>query len=266
MGRGRRVGVHRACPCGLRDRWRVTWHCWPAERRARRVGDGEHRAALDWLNNATTSGFNFFGLEIELWKIGDSAMAPKFNIVSKPNDWTKTVREQAAAREAGPLSDFQRLHLEFWTQFRQYLEDRGSPIRITRPSKNHWSNVPVGRTDFGLNPWNGMRDNRSAVDFSMTGRDAKAHFGLLEQRYRDVVQQRLAPLGTLEWRQLPNAKESQIRVIRASTPSKPETWPELDAWMANTLEVMHALFAPIVKTLNAVDFVPPAEDSQATDL
>lgn len=193
-------------------------------------------------------------------------MAPKFNIVSKPNDWTKTVREQAAAREAGPLSDFQRLHLEFWTQFRQYLEDRGSPIRITRPSKNHWSNVPVGRTDFGLNPWNGMRDNRSAVDFSMTGRDAKAHFGLLEQRYRDVVQQRLAPLGTLEWRQLPNAKESQIRVIRASTPSKPETWPELDAWMANTLEVMHALFAPIVKTLNAVDFVSPAEDSQATDL
>ena len=70
-------------------------------------------------------------------------MAPKFTIVSKPNDWTKTVREQAAAREAGPLSDFQRLHLEFWTQFRQYLEDRGSPIRITRPSKNHWSNVPV---------------------------------------------------------------------------------------------------------------------------
>ena len=111
-----------------------------------------------------------------------------------------------------------------------------------------------------------MRDNRSAVDFSMTGRDAKAHFGLLEQRYRDVVQQRLAPLGTLEWRQLPNAKESQIRVIRASTPSKPETWPELDAWMANTLEVMPALFAPIVKTLNAVDFVPLAEDSQATDL
>ena len=29
----------------------------------------EHRAALDWLNNATTSGFNFFGLEIELWLI-----------------------------------------------------------------------------------------------------------------------------------------------------------------------------------------------------
>src|ERR1044071_9814117 len=30
----------------------------------------EHRAALDWLNEITDSRFNFFGLEIELWKIG----------------------------------------------------------------------------------------------------------------------------------------------------------------------------------------------------
>lgn len=61
----------------------------------------EHRAALDWLNNATTSGFNFFGLEVELWRIGDSALAPKFNVVSQPNDWTKTVREQAGAGQSG---------------------------------------------------------------------------------------------------------------------------------------------------------------------
>ena len=51
----------------------------------------EHRAALDWLNEITAEGFSFFGLEIELWRIGDSPMAPKFNVVSHPNDWTKTV-------------------------------------------------------------------------------------------------------------------------------------------------------------------------------
>jgi hypothetical protein len=47
----------------------------------------EHRAALDWLNRITMEGFHFFGIEIELWKIGDSLPAPKFNIVCKPNDW-----------------------------------------------------------------------------------------------------------------------------------------------------------------------------------
>ena len=223
----------------------------------------EHRAALDWLNNATTSAFNFFGLEIELWKIGDSSMAPKFNVVSKPNDWSKAVREQAASGQSSALTEFQRLHLEFWTQFRRFLEDRGSAIRTNRPSKDHWSNVAVGRSYFGLVPWNGMRDNRSGVYLQLTGADAKAHFGLLEQRFRAAVEERLAPFGTIEWRLLPKAKESQITVVRATTPSKPETWPELNLWMAETLEAMHGLFAPIVKGLNASEFIPPADDSQA---
>ena len=47
----------------------------------------EHRAALDWLNERTDDGLNFFGLEIELWRIGDSPTAPKFNVVCKPNEW-----------------------------------------------------------------------------------------------------------------------------------------------------------------------------------
>src|SRR5882724_4545695 len=45
----------------------------------------EHRAALDWLNERTDEKINFFGLEVELWKIGDSPIAPKFNVVCKPN-------------------------------------------------------------------------------------------------------------------------------------------------------------------------------------
>jgi hypothetical protein len=49
----------------------------------------EHRSALDWLNEITSQEINFFGLEIELRQIGESPIAPKFNIVSKPNNWQK---------------------------------------------------------------------------------------------------------------------------------------------------------------------------------
>jgi hypothetical protein len=41
----------------------------------------EHRAALDWLNQVTDEDVWFFGLEIELWRIGASPAAPKFNVV-----------------------------------------------------------------------------------------------------------------------------------------------------------------------------------------
>ena len=57
----------------------------------------EHRAALDWLNKVTDEDIQFFGLEVELWKIANSPAAPKFNIVSKPNDWSRSISQWAKA-------------------------------------------------------------------------------------------------------------------------------------------------------------------------
>ena len=69
--------------------------------------DDAQRATLDWLNEITDTRFHFFGLEVELWQIEDSPAAPRFNVVAKPNDWTKTLgtaelewREQTGKRES----------------------------------------------------------------------------------------------------------------------------------------------------------------------
>ena len=126
--------------------------------------------------------------------------------------------------------------------------------------------MAIGRSYFGLVPWSGMRDNKSCVQLQLTGLNAKAHFKLIEQRHHDEVQARLSPLGTIQWRLLPGKKESQINVERAATPSKPETWPELNEWMARTLEMMHALFSPIVKSLDAAEYEEPVEESPEVEV
>lgn len=226
----------------------------------------EHRAALDWLNNATNTGINFFGLEIELWRIGDSAMAPKFNVVSKPNDWNKTVREQASGTTAGQLSDTQQLHLDYWTQFRDYVEETSRPFRISKPSKDHWTIVAVGRTDFALIAWNGMRDNRSGVHLRLTGPDAKAHFQLLKQQHQVGIEEELSLLGEVHWRLIPDAKESQVAIYKLSTkPTDPTAWPALNKWMADTLEAMDKQFRPLVKQLNAAEYVPAESGVEEAD-
>ena len=46
----------------------------------------EHRQAIEWLNSHTDDTAAFFLIEIELWKIGSSMPAAKFNIVERPND------------------------------------------------------------------------------------------------------------------------------------------------------------------------------------
>ena len=45
---------------------------WVAERFT-----DEHRATLDWLNKRTDEQINFFGLEIELWRIRSLSGRPK---------------------------------------------------------------------------------------------------------------------------------------------------------------------------------------------
>ena len=62
----------------------------------------QHRAALDWLNEMTIDDVNFFGLEIELWRIDNSREAPKFNVVSRPNSWTKASNADQSFLSASP--------------------------------------------------------------------------------------------------------------------------------------------------------------------
>ena len=85
----------------------------------------EHRTALDWLNEITDEGFSFFGLKIELWRIGDSSMAPKFNVVSHPNNWTKGCFENIRNK----LTSTPQLYFDYWTALRKYLEQRDGVIK-----------------------------------------------------------------------------------------------------------------------------------------
>ena len=53
----------------------------------------EHKAAIEWLNNHTDDKISFFLCEIKLYRIGDSKLAVKFEVIEKPNDWAKKVKK-----------------------------------------------------------------------------------------------------------------------------------------------------------------------------
>lgn len=81
----------------------------------------EHRAALDWLNEKVSDEIRFFGIEIELWRIDSSPIAPRFNIVSKPNDWTKPSGK--LRNRLSELTESEKLNLEYWQAFDDVMEN-----------------------------------------------------------------------------------------------------------------------------------------------
>ena len=80
----------------------------------------DHRAAIDWLNNNTSEEFSFFAIEIELWRIGTSVPAPRFNVIASPNDWIK--RTRSAARAIDGELNRHHVALSYWASFAEYLE------------------------------------------------------------------------------------------------------------------------------------------------
>lgn len=213
----------------------------------------EHRAALDWLNRETSDRVNLFGLEIEVWRIGNSPAAPKFNIVAKPNEWSRV-----GPAATGELTETQRLYLEYWTAFRQYLEDRGSSVRTGKPPTGSWTNLSLGRTGFALSAVISAWYKNMVVQLVLMGRDRLAHFHLLKQE-QQAIEERLG--RDLEWRELPEKKESHIRrTFENRDPADRSQWPNMHETMRQTLEAFQAEFRDRVKALDASEYVPADDD------
>jgi hypothetical protein len=132
----------------------------------------EHRAALDWLNRITDDTFNFFGIEIELIRIGDSVPAPIFNVVSKPNDWSKQVKQSAGHN----ITDTKLLQMEYFQAMKEYLENKKVGFKIQKPAPQHWTNISIGKSNLYLSATVNSRDKSINIWFNIQTENAKDTF------------------------------------------------------------------------------------------
>jgi len=208
----------------------------------------EHRATLDWLNEITNERFAFFGLEIELWRIGNSTIAPKFNIVSKPNDWSKSVRSSVV--KATELSDVKRTQLEFWTAFKEYMDEH-SQIRCPKPAPQPWMNHSIGKSGFGLtsiaSTWSSDTqtwDPELRVEFYVSFAEGRKYFGLLEAQKSEIETELGQPLV---WSAPPEKQTCKAFVRRPTNFLDKSQWSQQHAWLKENLEKFRLAFAARIK-------------------
>ena len=204
-----------------------------------------HRAALDWLNDITDERFRFFGLEVELWKIGDSQAAPKFNIVSKPNEWARSVGQAARQIDTEAMTDLRKAQVEFWTGLGAFLINRRSALKPQKPSPQQWMTLSIGRSGYHLNALYIASKKRIGVDFNIIHSRAHAAMSHFEG-LQDVLD---AELGeSTEW--IRSGKQARIVIFRdVSDPYDRSKWPEYFDWIANTLNRFDATFRQRVRAL-----------------
>ena len=230
----------------------------------------EHRATLDWLNEITNEDFNFFGLEIELWQIGKSAIAPKFNIVSSPNNWSKTITGVAKSIEASNLTKAKQLQLEYWTAFQTYARTQETRIKPTKPLPQHWMNIAIGRSGFLLlaiaSTWNSEQQSfdqgeiRAELSISQgSAEDSRRYFDLLKQQ-KEAIE--LAFGETLIWDSQLDRKACRIFVRQSVDISDRSDWEQQHQWLIEKLDRMHKVFSQRVKQLSLEAMLSKPIDSE----
>lgn len=212
----------------------------------------EHRAALDWLNRITAESFRFFGLEIELWRIGTSPAAPKFNVIARPNDWTKSVGEAARSIAGGASSERKEEYVRYWSAFGEYLAEHGSELRITRAIPKHVVSFGLGRTGFRLGAFGGWRDKYLVIDLRIQDQPGKPFFHLLYAQRVEIEHELGFPV---EWLELPNLQRSRIELRQTGVdPEDGADWPRQHAWLAENLAKFDRVFRPRVAALDIEDW------------
>lgn len=203
----------------------------------------EHRKAIDWLNENTFDEIGFFGLEIELWKIGESLPAPKFNIVSSPNEWAKTIKNVSNLSD---LTEIKSLQLEFWNKFKEYFQDKNSSLNLRKPGARQFYNISIGHSKISVTLTVNTQINNIGCEIYIRGIKAKEYFDKLIL-HREIIENQLG--YKLDWQKLENKQDSRIRIFNNGDIRDKENWPNLFYWLKEKSENMHSAFSPYIGDL-----------------
>jgi Domain of unknown function (DUF4268) len=120
----------------------------------------EHKKAVEWLNNVSNQNINFFLVEIKLFQIGDSQLAPKFEIVCEPNEWAKVLKSS----ENLETKQSSMIKLDFWQKF----IDMSVVYKNRKSTKDNWLAVPTGSSNHHMSlVCIGAKDKKARIEFNL---------------------------------------------------------------------------------------------------
>ena len=183
----------------------------------------EHRQAIKWLNEHTDETFAFFLIEIEVWRIGNSDPAPKFNIVEQPNNWAKEMKVKGS-------EGISFVQMNFWREFNIYANKTPEFIKrfkkLRKPQAQHWYDLSVGSSAYHLAMTiNTQKNILTCGIYIDNDKNIYNKFNL----YAKEIEQDLG-MG-IQWNNSDHRKASRFFVCYHFDINKPEQWNDGIIWL-----------------------------------
>ncbi|WP_288679883.1 DUF4268 domain-containing protein [uncultured Brachyspira sp.] len=201
----------------------------------------EHRAAIEWLNNHTDKEIGFFLCEIKIYKIENSKPAVKFEVIQRPNEWTKEIKNM-------DLNPTEQLRYEYWTAYNDYaFKDAQSEYAKNfgkrKPSKFPYMGLSIGNSDCNIVVWQTRKDNNIKIELRIY--DNKGLFDNLFN-YKENIENEAGL--QFDWQKLPknNEKISRVIIQKEVDFDNKEKWEEQFDWIMETAIKMKKTFTKYI--------------------
>ncbi len=196
----------------------------------------EHENAINWLNEHTDDSIHLFLIQIEAWRIGDSPPAPRFNVIAKPNDWLKVVKQSTTA---GSVSDLKLQQQAFFEEIRAAGVDSAPHVKSwAKPTPQHWYDVRVGSGKGQISIT--LNSQKTYVGVEFYANNKETYYALEAQRA--IVEEQLGMV--CDWQELPTKTASRILVKRDGDFRDELLRAELREWVVATVDRFARVFPP----------------------
>jgi len=204
----------------------------------------EHKQAIDWLNEHTDEDINFFAIKMELWQIGGSPFAPKFQIICQPNNWAKAVKSSGGSRE---LTNTKLMQLDFWDKLKEYIQTNDSKIRLQTPRPQHWYDFSMGSSEAHIALTVNSKDNGLGCEIYISHNKELFHW--LEKN-KEGIEQELGEKAI--W--IDAAVASRIKVSReVKSLFDDKEYQDYFNWFHSKVLLFQKVFSKYIKDFRKVD-------------
>lgn len=182
-----------------------------------------HLSAIRWLNEHTAEGFSFFAIKARVVRIGDSPLAPIFEVVEKPNDWDRklTAQKRTAVGSTSELGDAREA---YWATYVASHPDTRVPAK-----RGSWVSFSPDKTpDIKVVLWIGQK---------AAGIFVRGHSGMTIDAFREWIMPHIPRLEERLSITNKSGDGTELGQTFEASIADPSTWPAAQDWQEQMLEL-----------------------------
>ena len=203
----------------------------------------EHRKAITYLNDMSNDDYAFFGIEMELWQIGNSDVAPNFNIIVSPNNWSKSLNS-SSSYSSKKKSTTQMLQGAFWEKYVEFLSENDIIPKHRTPGPQHWFTlhkvIPNAYISLTIHTIKKRIGAELYIRAGSKKNKTKELYHYLYE-YKDEIERELG--SDIEWMELPDRNASRIVKYHNADIKNESNWNAYFEWLSINSEKMIEVFS-----------------------